>query len=206
SLRRTYSNVAPVPQVPAEQQRRLVFSAYLDYLRRATQTSPCAMLLDDLHWADEPSLQLLQHLAPHLASMRLFIVGTYRDVELDVNRPFATTLEILLRQRFATRVSVRRFAESGVQQMLSALGGPSPPLGLTKAVFRETEGNPFFIEEVFRHLDEEGKLFDADRRWRPDLRVDTMDVPEGLRLVIGRRLERLGETARKVLTSAAVVG
>src|SRR5262249_48939700 len=110
SLRRMYSDVAPVPQVPAEQQRRLVFSAYLDYQRRATETSPCAMLLDALHWAAEPSLQLLQHLAPHLASMRLFIVGTYRDVELDVNRPFATTLETLLRQRFATRVSVRRFA------------------------------------------------------------------------------------------------
>jgi tRNA A-37 threonylcarbamoyl transferase component Bud32/tetratricopeptide (TPR) repeat protein len=206
SLRRTYSDVAPVPQVPAEQQRRLVFSAYLDYLRRATQASPCVLLLDDLHWADEPSLQLLQHLAPTLASMRLLIVGTYRDVELDVNRPFAKTLETLLRQRFATRVSVRRLAESGVQQMLSALGGSSPPSGLTKAVFRETEGNPFFVEEVFRHLDEEGKLFDAARQWRPDLRVDTIDVPEGVRLVIGRRLERLGEKARKLLTAAAIIG
>jgi tetratricopeptide (TPR) repeat protein len=206
SLRRTFSDIAPVPEVPAEQHRRLVFSAYLDYMRRATAMAPCVMLLDDLHWADEPSLQLLQHLAPHLTSMRLLIVGTYRDVELDVNRPFAKTLETLLRQRFATRVSVRRLGESGVQQLLSALGGSSPPSGLTKAVFQGTEGNPFFVEEVFRHLDEEGKLFDADRKWRSDLRVDTLDVPEGVRLVIGRRLERLGDKARKVLTSASVIG
>jgi tetratricopeptide (TPR) repeat protein len=206
SLRRTFSDIAPVPEVPADQQRRLVFSAYLEYLRRATEKTPFVMLLDDLHWADEPSLQLLQHLAPHLASMRLLVVGTYRDVELDVNRPFAKTLETLLRQRFATRVNVRRLGESGVQKMLSALGGSEPPSGLTKAVFQETEGNPFFVEEVFRHLDEEGKLFDADRKWRPDLRVDTIEVPEGVRLVIGRRLERLGDRARKVLTSASVIG
>jgi predicted Ser/Thr protein kinase len=206
SLRRTYSDIDPAPEFPREQQRRLVFSAFVDYIRRSAQRSPCVMLLDDLHWADEPSLQLLQHIASQVASMRLLIVGTYRDVELDVNRPFAKTLETLLRQRQATRLSLRRLSESGVQQMLSAMGGSVPPSGLTKAVFRETEGNPFFVEEVYHHLAEEGKLFDDAGGWRADLRVGTIDVPEGVRLVIGRRLERLGEQARKVLTGAAVMG
>jgi predicted ATPase len=117
----------------------------------------------DLHWADEPTLQLLGHLAPHVASLRLLVVGTYRDVELDVTRPFAQTLEALFRQRLATRITLRRMTESGVQDMLAGMGGSPPPPGLSQAVFKETEGNPFFVEEVYQHLAEEGRLFDATR-------------------------------------------
>ena len=138
--------------------------------------------------------------------MRLLIVGTYRDVELDVSRPFAKTLEALVRQRLATRIALRRLQESSVQELLARMSGSAPPSGLVTAVFRETEGNPFFIEEVYQHLSEEGKLFDASGAWKADLRVDTIEVPEGVRLVIGRRLDRLGAHARTVLTAAAIVG
>jgi tetratricopeptide (TPR) repeat protein/predicted Ser/Thr protein kinase len=206
SLRKTYNDIPPLPDVPAEQQRRLMFGGFLEYVRRGSQKSPGVFLFDDLHWADEPTLQLLQHFAPHLSSMRLLVVGTYRDVELDVKRPFAKMLESLLRQRIATRITLRRLNESGVQQMLSAMSGSAPPSGLAKAVFRETEGNPFFVEEVYQHLSEEGKLFDASGAWKADLRVDSIEVPEGVRLVIGRRLDRLGEQARKVLIAGAVIG
>ena len=206
SLRRSFSDIASSPELPPDQQRRLVFGAYVDYLRRATQTSPIVVLFDDLHWADEPTLQLLGHLAPHVASLRLLVIGTYRDVELDVKRPFAQTLESLFRQRLATRMTLRRMTESGVQEMLAGMSGSPPPSGLSQAVFKETEGNPFFVEEVYQHLVEEGRLFDATGAWRADLRVSAIDVPEGVRLVIGRRLDRLGEQARKVLTAAAVIG
>ena len=206
SLRRSFPDIAPSPELPPDQQRRLVFSAYVDYVRRATQTSPAVVLFDDLHWADEPTLQLLGHLAPHVASLRLLVVGTYRDVELDVTRPFAQTLESLFRQRLATRITLRRMTESGVQEMLAGMGGSAPPSGLSQAVFKETEGNPFFVEEVYQHLAEEGRLFDETGAWRADLRMGAIDVPEGVRLVIGRRLDRLGEQARKVLTAAAVIG
>jgi predicted ATPase len=206
SLRRAFSDIAPSPELPPDQQRRLVFGAYADYVRRLTQALPIVVLFDDLHWADEPTLQLLGHLAPHVASLRLLVVGTYRDVELDVTRPFAQTLESLFRQRLATRITLRRMTESGVQAMLAGLSGSPPPSGLSQAVFKETEGNPFFVEEVYQHLAEEGRLFDATGAWRADLRMGAIEVPEGVRLVIGRRLDRLGEQARKVLTAAAVIG
>ena len=90
--------------------------------------------------------------------------------------------------------------------MLQALSGQAAPADLIKAIYAETEGNPFFVEEVFQHLSEEERLFDDDGQWRADLRVEDLDVPEGIRLVIGRRVERLSSTARQVLTSAAVVG
>jgi predicted Ser/Thr protein kinase len=206
SLRHTYADIPPAPQVPPDQQRQLVFSAFQTFVQRATEPSPMVVLWDDLHWADEASLQLLLHLAPRLAWIRLLVVGTYRDVELDIGRPFARTLETLLRQRLAARLSLHRLNESGVEQLLAAASGSVPPAGLAHVVFQETEGNPFFVEEVYRHLLDEGKLFDAEGHWQADLRLDALDVPEGVRLVIGRRLERLGEAVRKVLTAAAVVG
>ncbi len=133
SLRRTYTDIPPLPDVPADQRRRLMFGAFLEYVQRGTQKSPGVFLLDDLHWADEPTLQLLLHIAPHLASMRLLVVGTYRDVELDVGRPFAKTLESLLRQRLATRIALRRLNESGVQELLARMGGAAPPSELDES-------------------------------------------------------------------------
>ena len=89
--------------------------------------------------------------------------------------------------------------------MIGALAGKPPPDAVVDAIFSETEGNPFFVEEVFRHLAEEGKLF-ADGEFRTDIDVDELDVPESVRLVVGRRLERLGDEAQKVLAAGAVVG
>ena len=141
-----------------------------------------------------------------LSSTPMLLIGTYRDVELEVTKPFAKTLETLLRQKQATRISLRRLAVGGVESMLAAMSGQQPPPSLARVVFEETEGNPFFVEEVFRHLSEEGKLFDEAGQWRPGLRVDQLQVPEGVRLVLGRRLDRLGVDARRILTTAAVIG
>jgi predicted Ser/Thr protein kinase len=205
-LRRVFPDIPPPPVVPADQQRRVMFDAYTEYVRRATQKSAVVLLLDDLHWADESSLQLLLHLAPHLAALRVLAIGTYRDVELDTERPFARTLETLLRQRLATRITVKRLGASGVERMLATMSGAPPPSSLVRVVHEETDGNPFFVEEVFQHLAEEGRLFDEHGHWKADLRPDDIDVPEGVRLVISRRLERLGEDARRILTAAAVIG
>ena len=73
-------------------------------------------------------------------------------------------------------------------------------------MYDETEGNPFFVEEVYAHLNEERRLFDDSGEWRTDLSLETLDVPEGVRLVVGRRLERLDADGLKVLTAAAVLG
>jgi predicted ATPase len=79
--------------VPAEQQRRLLFNAYRDFVERSCRMAPIVTVLEDLHWADDSTLQLLMHLAPVMARWPLLVIGTYRDVELDVTRPFAKVLE-----------------------------------------------------------------------------------------------------------------
>ncbi len=205
-LRRLFPDIPSPPELPPEQERRYLFNGMRDFLARVGRAQPLLLVLDDLHWADDSTLLLLQHIAQQLQEMPVLIIGTYRDVELDVARPLAQTLEELLRQRLAQRIALRRLPQDGVSAMLRALSGQEPPQPLVDVVYSETEGNPFFVEEVFQHLAEEGKLFDAKGRWRSDLEVGELDVPEGVRLVIGRRLERVSEECRRVLTSAAVIG
>ena len=205
-LRQRFSDIPSPIELPPEQQRRFLFSNFLEFLERGARITPHVLLLDDLHWADESTLLLLQHIAQHASDMPLLIVGTYRDVDLEVARPFAKVLEAFTRQRLAHRVALRRLPEAGVSEMLKALSGQAPPAHLVAAIYAETEGNPFFVEEVFQHLSEEGRLIDEDGQWRADLRVEDLEVPEGIRLVIGRRFERLSAEARRVLTTAATVG
>jgi class 3 adenylate cyclase/tetratricopeptide (TPR) repeat protein len=205
-LRRLFPDIPPPLELPPEQERHYLFNSVREFLARAGRAQPLLLLLDDLHWADDSTLLLLQHIAQQLREVPVLILGTYRDVELDVGRPLARALEELLRQRLAHRIALRRLPQDGVAAMLRALSGQEPPAPLVQAVYAETEGNPFFVEEVFQHLAEEGKLFDAQGRWRADLRVGELEVPEGVRLVIGRRLERVCEECRRVLTAAAVIG
>jgi tetratricopeptide (TPR) repeat protein len=163
-------------------------------------------VLDDVHWADVPTLLLIEHMARVMPETRVLGVGTYRDVELDVSRPLVATLDRLVRARAVERISLSRLDVGGVARMIEALAGREPPQRVVSVVYDETEGNPFFVMEVFRHLAEEGRLFDAAGAFRDDLSVDELDVPESVRLVVGRRLERLGPEAQRALAAGAVVG
>ena len=205
-LRQKFPDIPPSIELPPEQQRQFLFSNFLEFVERSARLTPHVILLDDLHWADESTLLLLQHIAQQIAEMPVLIVGTYRDVDLDVARPFAEMLETLTRKRLAQKLPLGRLTEAAVTQMLEALSGQPPPQALASVIFAETEGNPFFTEEVFQHLSEEGRLFDEQGQWLTDLRVNDLEVPEGVRLVIGRRLKRLGDDARRVLTTAAIAG
>ncbi len=167
---------------------------------------PPSSILEDLHWADEATLLLLDHLARHLVAVPVLIVGTYRDVELDIRPALARTLDGLIRERLVRQLPLARLPESALAEMLGALAGHEAPDAVVDLVFKETEGNPFFVEEVFRHLAEEGRLLDADGRFRPDAAIGEFDVPENVRLVVGRRLDRLPDDARRVLGVAAVIG
>ncbi len=205
-LRHLYDDISPPLELPPEQERRYLFNSIRGFIERASSVRPLVVLFDDVHWTDEASLQLMEHMAPALTDMPVLVIETYRDVELDVYRPLAKTLEDLVRRRLVTRMSLGRFDEDDVGAMLTKLAGEAPPPQLTSSIFEETEGNAFFVEEVFRHLDEEGRVRDEAGRWKTDLTVDELEVPEGVRLVIGRRLQRLAPETTKVLTAAAVVG
>ncbi len=205
-LRHIFDDIPMPVELPPEQERRFLLNSLGEFIGRASRVTPLLLIFDDLHWADDATLFVLEHLAQQVASMPVLMLGTYRDVDLDVGRPLARSLESLLRRRLAHRIALRRLPEAGVQAMLQAMSGQAPPQKLVDVIESETEGNPFFVEEVVRHLAEEGKLFDDQGNWKASLVVGELEVPEGVRLVIGRRLERLGEDAKRVLGSAAVIG
>ena len=206
ALRWRFPDLPPGVELPPEQERRYLFNSIREFVGRASDMQPICVLLDDLHWADEGSLLLLDGVAEDLSGLRVLLIGTYRDVELDLSRPLARTLDGLVRRHLASRLSIRRLPEADVGRMLEALGGATPPPALVGSIYAETEGNPFFVEEVFKHLAESGLIIDPEGRWRTDLEVSELEVPESVRLVVGRRLERLGEHARRALSEAAIVG
>jgi class 3 adenylate cyclase/tetratricopeptide (TPR) repeat protein len=205
-LRHLFPDIPPPLELPPEQERRYLFNCMLEFIQRSGRAQPLLLILEDLHWGDDSTLLLLQHIAQRLSEMPVLLLGTYRDVELDVARPLARALRDLTRQRLAHDLTLKRLPEAEVSAMLRALSGQEPPAPLVRAIYRETEGNPFFVEEVYKHLSEEGNLFDEQGHWRSDLQVSELDVPRGVRLVIGQRLERLSEECRRVLTAAAVIG
>jgi predicted ATPase len=181
-LRNLYDDIPPGLELPPEQERRYLFNSISEFVTRAASTRPLIIVLDDLHWADASSLALLETVAAGIASVPVLILGTYRNVELDLNRPLARVLDGLVRRRLVHRVNLKRLPRDGVAAMLERLAGQSPPDKLVDAIYGESEGNPFFVEEVYRHLSEQGKLMDETGAWRADVEIGEVDVPESIRL------------------------
>ncbi len=205
-LRRQFRDIPAPLELPPEQERYYLFNSLRDYLTRAATGRPLFLVLDDLHWADEGTLLLLEHMAERIPRLAVLAIGTYRDTEVTPEHRLARPLEGLLRRRLAHQLSLKRLPEEGVAALLRVLSGQEPPPLLVTAVHAETQGNPFFTEEVFKHLAEEGRLYDEDGRFRSEVTIGELEVPESLRLVLGRRLERLGDNGRRALAAAAVVG
>ncbi|MFQ6028341.1 MAG: hypothetical protein ACE5Q6_12685, partial [Dehalococcoidia bacterium] len=156
-----------------------------------------------LHWADQPSLLLLQFVARELGGGRLLIIGTYRDVELSRQHPLAETLGELTRERLFQRVLLRGLGQEDVARFVEIATGVTPPSGLTQAVYTQTEGNPLFVTEVVRLLVQDGEL---TQERKDDWDSWSVRIPEGVREVIGRRLNRLSQRCNETLTLASVVG
>jgi tetratricopeptide (TPR) repeat protein len=205
-FRRMFPDIPAPLELPLDHQRRYTFNSVREYVTRVSDVRPQLLLLEDLHWADESTLLFLEHLAERLPRIPCLVVGTYRDAPIDVTPQLAEALSTLVRQRQAQLLSLTRHSAAETDAMLRSLSGHPPPPAVTAAVYTETEGNAFFVEEVFRHLAESGKVLDSRGRFRPDLRIEELDVPANVRLVTGRRLDRLSEQTRGVLSVAAVVG
>ena len=138
--------------------------------------------------------------------MPVLMLGTYRDDEVDLHHQLARVIGQLGRRRLVERVSLRRLTFDGVRAMLQALAGQPAPEQLVRLIDRETEGNPFFVEEVYLHLVESGVLLDEHGGVRADLELDEVSVPESIRLVLRQRLGHLSASTREVLVAAAVSG
>jgi predicted ATPase len=204
-LRRVFPDIPAPLELPPQQAQRYLFDSLHQFLARAARTRPVFLILDDLHWADEATLALLVHLARRIAGVAAVIVATFRDTAVELSPAMVKTLEELIREGVRP-VRLQGLPQPAVAEMIRALCGVEPMPGLVETVHYETGGNPFFVEELLKHLIEEGRLFDADGCLRADFRPGDFDVPRSVGLVVGRRLDRLSEATREVLSGAAAVG
>ena len=205
SLRQIFPDIPPPIELPPAQQRRYLFQSVSESMGRAARLRSQLLILEDLHWADESTLALLIHLANRVAQLPVVIIGTYRSGYSDDNPALVRTLEELIRLGVRPQ-KLSGLSKEAVGQMLHGLSQRDAPESLVSLIFEESQGYPFFVEEVYRHLIEEGKVFDAAGHFRADLRLDESDVPENVRLIISRRLERLDENEKRALAAAAVIG
>jgi DNA-binding SARP family transcriptional activator/tetratricopeptide (TPR) repeat protein len=194
------------PTGDPETRRYLLFEAVSELLAGAAARTPLLLVLDDLHWADAGTLHLLRHVmrAPHEAP--LLIVGTYRPAEVGSPHPFAELMADLRRDRLFERVTLAGLDEGHVAELIASHAGHGATAGVVSAVHEQTDGNPFFVEEVMRHLIETGFVSEYEGRWSADLTADEIGVPEGVKDVLETRLARLSEGCRTVLAQAAVLG
>lgn len=191
------------------QDRTIYFDSCVRAITAASRKRPVAVLLDDLHWADEPAASLLRYLIRELRGAAVAIVGTYRDTDIDPNVPFEGVLRDLQREGLASNVLLRRLGLNETRAVIAnVLGAPLNSVSRVAAerVYQSSEGVPFFIRELVFHLRDEGRLVpDAAGTWSLH---DTGEVfiPPGIRSVVGHRLARLSDDAREILAVASVIG
>ncbi|MCA1845613.1 MAG: AAA family ATPase, partial [Actinobacteria bacterium] len=199
----------PLLQSDPETERYRLFEAVTAWLAACSRREPVLMILDDLQWAAKPTLLLLRHVARSAEPMKLLIVGTYRDTELHHDHPLVELLADFRRQPGVERLSLSGFDQTAVADFVARAAGhdlDDDALTLVRAIHAETEGNPFFVREILRHLTETEAIIRRDGRFVTRLAVEEMGIPEGVREVVGRRVSRLSSDANQVLRAAAVVG
>jgi oligopeptide transport system substrate-binding protein len=206
ALRLRYPDVGPGPALDdprLEAHRR--FDNLAIFFRALSGRTPLLLAVEDVHWADSGTLSLLRHLSRHTGRGRMMIVATYRDVEPEDAQRLHEMLLDLRRERLATHLSLSRLDRDQTGEMLAALFASEISPGFLEGVWHETEGNPFFVEEVVRALVEGGKLTFQEGRWQQP-GMDELGIPQSIRVAIQSRLRVLPASVQETLCLAAVLG
>jgi len=209
----------PEPLGP-EIERRNLYSAVAHYFSALAAERPLMLILDDLQWADAATMQLLNFLTLQSTGSSPFngrdlsnksnavplYLMLYRTGEVDEAHPLRGLLAALVRGNIGEELRLQRLSEEQVQKLLVNMAGHYVQPVFANEIYRQTEGNPFYIGEVIRSLILEGKLKWTGEYWQATVKPDALDIPESVRLVIERRLVHLLPECRTTLALAAVLG
>src|SRR5437764_7999793 len=206
------SDLPSLPPLAPEQEKRRLFAALAHLFLRQTTKQPGLLIVEDLHWSDETSLEFLHFLARRCPASPLLVLLTYRSDE--VHPGLSHFLAQLDRERIAQEFALAPLTRSDMSAMLHAIFALRrsvfivPPLAqgeLLDTMYALTEGNPFIIEELLKSLIEAGDIFDEQGRWkRKELRE--WHIPRSVQDAVELRTAHLSEGARQVLNLAAVPG
>jgi DNA-binding SARP family transcriptional activator len=192
-----------------ETERYRLFDAVAAWLAAVSAEVPILLVLDDLQWAAKPTLLLLRHVTRSSEAKRVLVLGTYRDTELDGNHPVIDLLADLRRQASVQRLALTGLDQAAVAALVEQASRRTLDddlLVLARTIQGETQGNPFFVREVLRHLAETGGVDRPEDGSSPRPPLEALGIPEGVRDVVGKRLARLSDETNHLLQVAAVVG
>jgi tetratricopeptide (TPR) repeat protein len=204
-LRVDYPHISSNPPLDPQSEQGRLFENVVTFLKLLSEHLPILIAVDDLHWADSGTLSLLRHLARRTQNVRVLLLGTYREVELDEGRPFNQVLYDLNRERLSTRLKLQRLDQEGTRGMLAALFDEEITQEFLDGIHQETEGNPFFIEEICKALVEAGGLYLEEGRWGR-LSMEELEIPQSVRVAIQSRVGKLPPKCQDVLRMAAILG
>ena len=177
-----------------------LFDSIAAFWRRAAVRQPLLIVLDDLHWADVPSLRLLEFVIAEAGTSRVMVLGTYRNLQVARQHPLSDTLAELHRHVQVQRLTLGGFSSAETAQFVAAAGIGSTELAA--ALHAQTEGHPLFLAELARELVQAGDLKPVGGGAHLAFRR----VPKGVQEIIGARLNRLTPACIPVLQNAAVIG
>jgi predicted ATPase/DNA-binding CsgD family transcriptional regulator len=198
------------PSLDAQQEQRRLFALLLHFFTEQATRQPLLFILEDLHWCDETSLELLVYLARNCTHLPILFVLTYRSDE--VSPELRHALAECDREHLAQDFSLQRLTRPEVDAMLQAIFAQhqAAPTGLLERMYALTEGNPFFIEEVLKSLLASGELSDREGVWERTLLFGTHkrhpSIPRSVQDAVYQRTKQLSASARQVFTLAAVAG
>jgi tetratricopeptide (TPR) repeat protein len=205
-MRPYYPDIAPNPDLDPESEQNRLFENMVTFCKTLGEKKPLLLVLEDAHWADSNSIALFKHLVRRTRKQPVMLLATYREVELREARPFNEMLQELNRQRIGARLKLNRLDKENTQDMLAAIFNEEIAPEFLEGIYHETDGNPFFIEELCRALIESGEMYFEDGKWhRPEDMAD-MQIPQGIQVAVESRLNKLPEDVQETLRLAAVLG
>jgi DNA-binding SARP family transcriptional activator len=198
-LRERFPDLPQPPSLESEAARFRLFDAAAEFVRRASESRPIVLVLDDLHAADAPSLLLLRFLARQLGSTRILLLCAYRDVDPLLGQPLTEMLVEVAREPVTRHLPLGGLSDGEVAEYLELTAPEIASPGLLAALDEETAGNPLFVGEIVRLLSAEGVRPGSTAELR-------LAIPQSVRDVIARRLAHLSEECSRVLVLASVLG
>ena len=181
-----------------------------DALGMLASASPVVLLLEDLHWADPSSVDLLRHLSQRIATQRLLIAGTFRPEDIERSgHPLKHYKAEMQAHNLCDEVALGAWTREHIAEYVDATFSPNDfPLDLTSLVHEKTEGHPLFAANLLQYLGEQGDLSKVNGRWtlvRPLSEMD-LTVPESVRAMISKKMDALDPEERRALQFASIEG
>jgi ATP/maltotriose-dependent transcriptional regulator MalT len=202
-LRHRLGDLPPLSTLEPDQQRFQLFYAVTQFWQRIAGEGALLLILDNLHWADPSSLRLLGFFAAQLGEHRLLLLGTYRHTELTRQHALGESLAELARCPGYRRLLLNGFSREETAQFLSSASGEPPAPDALATLHQRTEGHPLFLVETVRYLLAESPARSALKQ---DAAGALNAIPEGVRAIIGKRLNRLSPACTRLLSIAACIG